>query len=337
MSVYAKKNAKGEPTGQWVIEVVRDGTRYRKYSHDFKEAKAIELSLALGTPQGLVQPHQAHQGGYLVRDLKKDARVIWRNHKDVSQSLQRFDACMDLLGLDKPVASIRTSQLDQLVEDLRAKSLGDTTVHRYLCTVSAALKWAVERDHIAGKPVFPWKSLKKGEPRQDTISPEDDARIMEWLSGRGSPDISVVMDLLLTTGMRIGELTKLKPSDFNLEEGSVTIGNWEGRTKNGDKRVVPLQESLAARAVALATVGWPTYRRINSALHRARKALGITHRVTPHVMRHTVITRLNKAKVPIATIMDLVGHRSMATTKGYTHPDLETLAEATGALTRGDK
>lgn len=334
MSIYAKKNAKGEPTGQWVIEVTRDGKRYREFSYDFREAKALEQTMLLGATQKVTERPVALAATYTVGHLKRDARVIWRRTKDESQSLQRFDACMELLGLTTPLASVRTAQLDTLVEALRARSLGDTTVHRYLCTVSKAMTWAVSRDHIAGRPEFPWDTLEKGEPRQDTLSPDDDRRIMDWLSSKGSPDIGVVMDLLLTTGMRIGELTRLKPADFDKASGSVTIGNWQGGTKNGDKRVVPIQGYLVDRAVALALVGWPTYRRINSALHRARKALQIEGRVTPHVMRHTVATRLNSAKVPVLTIMDILGHRSMATTKGYVHPDIEDMKVATEALTR---
>lgn len=336
MSVYAKKNARGEPNGQWVVEVTREGKRCRETHMEFTVAKARELALLSGATVQLVEDATLPMG-FTIGDLQKKARVIWSGTKDETQSLQRFDASMDLLGASTPVAGVYTQHLDELVTALRGRSLGDTTIHRYLCTVSAALRWACERHKMTGlqqMPVFPWKSLKKGEPRTDTLSPADDARLMEWLKLKGSPDIAVVMDMLLSTGMRIGELTKLVPTDFDRENFAVTIGNWEGRTKNGDRRKVPIPTELMERAYALALVGWPTYRRINSALHRARKALGITYVVTPHVMRHTVVTRLSKAKVPIMTIMDLVGHRSMSTTKGYNHTDMESLAEATESLTR---
>jgi len=334
MSVYAKKNSRGDLTGQWVIEVTKDGKRHRETVGDFAEAKQRELTILMGRVETRAQ--EAPQG-FTVGNLKRTARVVWKGTKDESQSLQRFDLAMDLLGLDKPIASIYTSDLDKLVEALRERALGDTTIHRYLCTVSAALRWACEHHEetkLRVMPIFPWKRLKKSENRKVTLHPEDDARLLAWTKSKGSPDIGIVVEVLLMTGMRIGELTKLKPDDFDERDGTVTIGNWEGATKNGEVRVVPLPADLMTKALALATVGWPSYRRINTAFHKARKDLGIKHALTPHVMRHTVVTRLNRAKVPVATIMDLVGHRSIATTKGYTHTDVETLSEATASLQR---
>ena len=340
MSVYAKKNSKGEPTGQWVIEVTRDGKRLREFTYDFREAKTIEQAMLSGRAHSVTDGHTAPAASYLVEHLKRDAREVWRRTKDETQSLQRFEDCMDLLGLDRPIKTIYTSHLDKLVADLRAKGLADSTIHRYLCTVSAALRWACEHHEETGLkslPVFPWKRLKKGEPRETVLHPEDDARLLDWTRSKGSPDIGIICEVLMLTGMRIGELRQLTADDFDERDSTVTIGNWDGGTKNGDRRKNPLPPDLLKKALALATVGWPSYRRINSAFHRARTQLGIKHKLTPHVLRHTVVTRLNKAKVPVATIMDLVGHRSIATTKRYTHPDIEDMKSATESLGRMSK
>ena len=339
MSVYAKKNARGDPTGQWVVEVTRGGKRYREAFSSITDAKDRERAILLGVTSSkpLAASPEAPRG-YTLRDLRRDAAIVWADTKDEKQSMRRFSTSMELLGLETPIEAVGKPQLLALIAALRARGLGDTTIHRYLCTVSAALRWAAEEctpPRLAHKPSFPWKTLERAEPRSDVLSAEDDARLMHWFrTSAGSPDMVIVMDLLLSLGLRIGELSLLTPADFDPITNTVTVGNWFKRTKNGTSRTLPIQPALMAQALALATFGWPSYRRVNTALHRARRALSIDGRITPHVMRHTVATRLNSAGVPTPTIMLLMGHKSEATTKGYIHPDMRDMVIATQALTR---
>lgn len=338
MSVYAKKNAKGQPTGQWVVEVTRNGQRLpRKAFSDIAEAKRYEEALMAmevaydGSmpPVRLLEPPRA----YTVGDLKRDSQKLWRGQKDEKQSLQRFNDSMDMLGLDQPLASIRATQMDEFVDQLRDKSLTDATIKRYLAVVSKAFKKAVRGDLLIAKPPMP-EGLKDSAIRDAEITEEDDKRIMAWFEAKGSPDLVIVINVLLSTGMRVGEVVQLKPADFDTVNGEVTIGNWEGSTKNGDKRINILPPDVMERAIALAKVGWPSYRRILMAIHRCRKGLGIKYELTPHTCRHTVVTRLSRAGVPVATIMKQVGHKSIATTKRYTHTNMDDLHTASNVLSR---
>lgn len=324
MSVYPKKNAKGAHTGLWVIEVVVRGVRHRETATD--HATALHRDAVL---RGLVKdnPGKVSQT-YTIGALRKAARVIWKTTKDESQSLQRFNTVCDLLGDETPLADVRTARLDTLVEELRSRSLGNKTIHRYLATLSAAMKWAVARDHLVGKPVFPWPKTGKGN---DTVITEaDDRRILARLQKVGSPDIALVFDVLLATGARISEVLGLEPGDVG--KGTITFRD----TKNGDDRTVYVEEALGRRLAALVLVGMPTYRRVNTALHSARKALKIDYVVTPHVLRHTVGTRLDAAGMSVPAIGKMLGHRNIKTTMGYVHPEAAALKEAATHLRRGD-
>lgn len=339
MSIYAKKNSKGEPTGHWVVEVTRNGKRLpRKTVSTIEEARAYEASLVSSVPRSYepaVSP-EPMMGGYTVGELKHDCQKLWRGQKDERQSLQRFNDSMDMLGLDKPLASIRATQLDEFADVLREKSLSDATIKRYLAVVSKAFKKAVRADKIIAKPPFP-EGLKDSTIKDAEITKEDDRRIREWFVSKGSPDMVIVMNLLLSTGMRIGEVVRLVPSDFDMVNGEVTIGNWLGATKNGEKRINILPKDIMERSIALATVGWPSYRRILTAIHRCRKGLGISYEFTPHTCRHTAVTRLGRAGIPVTSIMKQVGHKSIATTKRYLHTNMADLHEAANVLTRSER
>jgi integrase len=266
---------------------------------------------------------------YTVRLMARDARAIWRGTKDETQSLRRFEVACDLLGLDTPLASVRTAKLDGLVEELRARGLSDSTIHRYLATVSAALRWACARDYIVGLPIIPW--TKTGDARDVVISKEDDGRLLTWLRDHGLSDVALVYDVLLATGCRIGELLSLDPSDIDVYEGEVTFRN----TKNGDDRTVPLQPDLAVDIKHLIESGIPSYTIIRRAAIRAQKVLGIEHSITPHIMRHSAATRLAAdGDVSMKTIGKLLGHRSEKTTARYLHPEKHTIRRAASKLVR---
>jgi integrase len=331
MAIYAKKNAKGTATGLWVIEVTVNGKRVRESTRDHRIALDRERALLAGavTPKATPCPASlpASPRGYTVDDLKMQAVVVWRGTKDERQSVTRFVAVCDILGLATPLASVRTTQLDRVVDTLRSRSLSNKTIHRYLAAFSGALRWATSRDHIAGMPIIPWPECGKGN--DTVISENDERRVLQRLQKVGSPDVALVMDVLLATGCRVGELLALETGDIGNDE--VTFQD----TKNDDDRTVPLEPALAAKLKALSLVGFPTYRRINTSMHSARKALGIEHKVTPHVMRHTVGTRLSDAGVEVPTIGKILGHRNIKTTMGYIHPEKAAVQRAATHLVRG--
>lgn len=336
MTIYAKKNRNGQPSGLWAVEVTKGGKRHRYTASSFKEAQGYEtVLLAGGIPTDASGPStspleraSSYQmpTSYLVRHLRRDAQVVWADHKDKDQSVTRFEAVCDILGDDTPLASVRTSQLDHVVDTLRARSLGNKTIHRYLAAMSAALRWGVKRDKLVGMPIIPWPTCGKGN--DTVISVEDERRVLQRLQKVGSPDVALVMDALLATGCRVGELLALETEDIDVD--SVTFRD----TKNDDDRTVPLEPALASKLRALSVVGFPSYRRINTSLHSARKALGVEHKVTPHVMRHTVGTRLSDAGVELATIGKILGHRNVKTTMGYIHPEKAAVQRAASLLVR---
>lgn len=328
MAIYAKKNARGQPTGKWLVEVTTQGKRRRATADTMIEAKRMEASLKLQEHVPALQAtNLADPSVYTIGKLRKEARAVWRGNKDERQSIQRFDTCCDILGDTTDIKAVRTKQLDYLKEALIERGLQPATAHRYMASMSAALRWAHERDLIVGMPHVPWPEQGKG--REDIISEEDQKRTLAWMQSNGYEDVLLVYEVLLATGMRIGELLGLSQWDISPGDQTVTLRD----TKNGDDRTVPLGHDLAFILQTYIREGrLPSYRRINTAAHKAQAALGISHSITPHVMRHTLVTRLEAADVGLKTIGQLVGHRSIRTTAKYAHPRVETLRQAVGRL-----
>lgn len=342
MGIYPKTNSKGLPTGKYLVEVTANGRRVRKTAESLQEARRTEEGLRYrgrheSRSAGFSEASRgttgylAAAGSYTVGNLARDALVVWSESRDRRQSEQRFLTVCDVLGYHTPLAAVRTAALDDVVATLRARSLGPKTIHRYLAAFSAALRWAVSRDYLAGMPIVPWP--KVGPGKDVVVSPADELRMVEYLEKAGALDVALVWKVLMATGARVGEVLELDPGSIGRD--SLTFRG----TKNGDDRTVPAPADLCEKAYHMAQVGWPTYRRVSLAFHRARADLQLPYAITPHVLRHTVGTRLSDAGVSVPTIGALLGHRSPRTTMGYIHPQRDAMKAAVALLTttKGEK
>jgi site-specific recombinase XerD len=142
------------------------------------------------------------------------------------------------------------------------------------------------------------------------------------------------LELLYGGGLRVSELTGLRPGDLDLERGIVRV---EG--KGGRQRVVPTGR-LAAEAVRRYLARGRPYlgksqeaaafllnargRRISRQgvfrlVRNHAAAVAIEQAVTPHVLRHSFATHLLEQGADLRVVQELLGHASVATTEIYTH------------------
>jgi integrase/recombinase XerD len=152
---------------------------------------------------------------------------------------------------------------------------------------------------------------------------------------KGSPRDSAIVHVLGFAGLRVGELCHLQIEDIEFERNVLHVRSGKG---DKDREVVLEDRSRAAidrylteRALEgegstrLFPVGPVTVERI---VRKAALIAAIPHRVTPHMLRHTLATALLSRGCDIRYIQKLLGHASVATTQIYTHVDITALKEA---------
>jgi integrase/recombinase XerD len=157
----------------------------------------------------------------------------------------------------------------------------------------------------------------------------------------GQRDLAMI-ELLYGCGLRVSELTGLRPGDVDLEGGILRC------TGKGDKeRVVPMG-SYAVEAVRryvdggrrrllrgrrrdelfLNAHGRPLTRQgVDYVLRRRVLAAGIERPVSAHTLRHSFATHLVRAGADLRSVQEMLGHASVATTQVYTHVSVEHLRE----------
>jgi site-specific recombinase XerD len=132
--------------------------------------------------------------------------------------------------------------------------------------------------------------------------------------------------LLISTGLRVGELVGLRPSDLDHDQGGLHVhgkGRRERRVFVVDEELSRILGRLAARpgaASLLAPDGfrWST-EAVRRALRRFAEEAGVERRVTPHMLRHSCATLLLEDGVDLRVLQRLLGHENIATTALYAH------------------
>lgn len=203
---------------------------------------------------------------------------------------------------------------------------------RYL---SAFFSWANDEEYIPSNPVRRIKGIKQVDVPNKHLSAEEEVAVRDVPKSKRD---EAIIDVLLSTGLRVGEIAAMNRNNVNMITGAVTfIGE-----KNGKERTVYLDvrakkhllEYLQTRTdnnEALFVTGkkyrdeygiMSVKRLSNRAFEDIAKGLckkaGIIDKVcTVHVFRKTFATRLADNGCPLEIIQELLGHSSAAVTSKH--------------------
>jgi integrase/recombinase XerC len=147
-----------------------------------------------------------------------------------------------------------------------------------------------------------------------------------------------ILELLYSSGVRVGELVGLNWSQLDLDLGLVRVvgkGRKERIVPVGSKALEALQLYRDERGMAAGgdpvftnrRGGRLTARSVDRLVKKYSKRSGIFRRVSPHSLRHTFATHLLDAGADIREIQEMLGHASLSTTQRYTHLNLGKLME----------
>jgi integrase/recombinase XerD len=150
--------------------------------------------------------------------------------------------------------------------------------------------------------------------------------------------LPLAMLLMVSTGIRVGELCRLRADDLSPDAASIRVHGKGSRDRvvyiadaalreRLQKLVEKHRENIAScGSLFINRDGLPMKpQSIRSRLRRHAIDVGLLRRVTPHMLRHTAATLLIETGVDIRIVQRLLGHSSIATTEIYTHVSDEAL------------
>jgi integrase len=223
----------------------------------------------------------------------------------------------------------RTNRKTGVVTSPKEYRRTGATVNRYIACLSHALSFAVkERRLIERNPVS--DISRKKEPRGRTRFLSDDERtaLLEACAESVWPQLRTLVLLAITTGARKGELIHLKWADIDLKKGRALVRE----TKNDEPRTLPLagqvleglrelrlNNSARSEYVFAQPSGHPgAYEHFDAHWYGALKAARIAD-FHFHDLRHTTASMLAAQGASLLEIADVLGHKTLAMVKRYSH------------------
>jgi len=257
---------------------------------------------------------------------------------DIFLSAKRVEGCSDksmhyyrstlnnaIRKIGKNIRHITTDDLRSYLNDYQLTS-GATkvTVDNIRRILSSFFSWLEDEDYIVKSPVRRIHKVKVGKTVKETYSDEALEQMRDHCEG--IRDLALI-DLLASTGMRVGELVKLNRNDIDFENRECIVtgkGDKQRRVYFDARTKIHLQRYLAERIddnPALFVSLLAPYDRLQISgveirLRRLGRELNIP-KVHPHKFRRTLATMEIDKGMPIEQVQHLLGHQSLDTTLQY--------------------
>lgn len=225
----------------------------------------------------------------------------------------------------KPVREIETDDLrEYLTGYKKEKNSSKVTIDNIRRILSSFFAWLEDEDYIIKSPVRRIHRVKSATTIKETYSDENLETMRD--SCTELRDLALI-DILASTGMRIGELVLLNRKDINFEERECVVfgkGSKERMVYFDARTKIHLQEYLNSRTddnPALFVSLKAPYDRmkiggIEVRLRGIGRNLGI-EKVHPHKFRRTLATMAIDKGMPIEQLQQLLGHKRIDTTLQY--------------------
>jgi integrase/recombinase XerD len=281
------------------------------------------------------------QHGQAVRNLSD--RTLRAYHSDLSQFHSHVN--------DANMVDITPEHLEDYLEKLGTSPYRDTSIRRKVAALKVFFRYLEEKGVVSESPARKLRIKRPVESRVPTVlssrevrsllaAPKDQITVLAAArdlspGGRNRYFCAIrdnlILELLFSTGIRIGELVAINVADVDLTTCEIRI---TGRATRG--RVVSLTSDVVLTALA-------TYIDLRSERHLETQALfvgrsgtrltiysienifkkhvrlaEIKRHITPHALRHTMAAMLVSAGTDIHEVQEILGHASILSTQVYT-------------------
>ena len=243
------------------------------------------------------------------------------------KSLKYYNATIQALldGVGKPIKHIQTDDIrNYLTEYQTKKKSSRVTIDNIRRILSSFFSWLEDEDYILKSPVRRIHKVKTASNIKETYSDEELELMRDnCLEIR---DLAMI-DMLASTGMRVGEMVLLNKADINFNERECVVfgkGDKERIVYFDARTKIHLKEYLQSRTddspALFVSLKGPNDRisigGIEARLRKFGKQLGL-QKVHPHKFRRTLATMAIDKGMPIEQLQQLLGHRRIDTTLQY--------------------
>lgn len=223
------------------------------------------------------------------------------------------------------VRKITTEEIREYLSNYQKRNnCSNVTIDNVRRNISSFFSWLEEEDYILKSPMKRIHKIKTKTVVKGTISDEGIEKLRD--NCKEKRDLAII-DLLYSTGIRVGELVNLNIDDIDLEGRECIVygkGDKERRVYFDAKAKVHLKEYIEARKdkndALFVTLDAPYDRLKISGVEIRLRKLGREldlERIHPHKFRRSMATRAIDKGMPIEQVQKILGHSQIDTTMQY--------------------
>lgn len=242
------------------------------------------------------------------------------------------------------INDIQIIQIRDFMRHLHDKPDCNRSLARKMAALKSFFQYCKNQDMI---PANPMDKLKrpKFEKKLPKFFSEDEIDLL-----LGIPDLDTpvgvrnraILELIYSSGLRIGEIVKIKLGDIDLKRKLVKVTG-----KGNKQRIVPMGHSAVESIQAyqkirsgfdpdhsrdllfLTFTGKPfDFKQLNTILQRYISLIAQQKGYSPHTLRHSFATHMLARGADLRAIQEMLGHSNLSTTEIYTHVTLEDIKSA---------
>ena len=228
-------------------------------------------------------------------------------------------------NFDKSIKQISTNEIRNYLSNYKDNSsCGSTTIDNIRRVLSSFFTWLEDEDYIIKSPVRRIHKIKTAVVVKEVLTDENLERLRDECEN--IRDLSLI-ELLISTGMRVGELVNLNINSLNFEDRSCIVlgkGNKEREVYFDAKTKLHLKEYISKRNdsndALFVSMREPHQRLSISGIELIIRTLGINsniNKVHPHKFRRTLATMAIDKGMPVEQVQKLLGHVKIETTMNY--------------------
>lgn len=300
-----------------------------------EEIKRVEASLTEILKDYVVSEADAASR----RDVNEDLVSRFISAKKIEgrspKTLTYYESTIDMMieRVDKDIRDMTSDDLRKYLSSYQEdRNSSKSTIDNIRRILSSFFSWLEEEDLILKSPMRRIHKVKTGKVVKEVFSDEDLVNIRDGCSN--ARDLAIV-DLLDSTGMRVGELTTLNRDDVDLKERECKVSGkgdsqrvvyFDARTK------IHLEAYLAERddsnAALFVSLRRPHDRLTISAVESRLKKIGSSagaESVHLHKFRRSMATHAIGKGMPIEQVQRLLGHVRIETTMQYAMVDQDNV------------
>jgi integrase/recombinase XerD len=230
-----------------------------------------------------------------------------------------------IVKIDKSVRQVETNDIRAYISDYENESnAGKVTLDNIRRIISSFFAWLEDENYIVKSPARRIHKIRVGKTVKDVYSDEELEQMRDACTN--SRDLAII-DVLSSTGIRVGELVNLNIEDVDFEKRECVVlgkGNKQRKVYFDARTKIHLYDYIASRhdetTALFVSLNNPhnrlSIRGIETILHKDGSNLKST-KVHPHKFRRTLATKAIDKGMPIEQVQVLLGHSQIDTTLRY--------------------